>query len=261
LPSNQAVSDPRNQRLVSKVRKAKLTDDAVSKTREILNWYANDAGCRSDLTRSGIHLSVVQEGVRYLIPDFQPIKYGFTKFAEYLQYACSGLALAVIRQPPSQVLILLRSSIKPNAPYEVLPDIDAREIHSIEVYRSILETGHPVLRFPRPSEMYMVAEWITKNPLRQSELGVAIESVTNGLNGAISSEAAKFSLLSFASANIFTRDGDNVSLSEQKLSLRADMKETSKIFTALENVAKQKLSSYISEVREEVLHQILPFGV
>ncbi len=81
------VTDPRNVRLAARLKPSKslAPDDVLAKVKEVLNWYVSDAACRGDLIRGGIFLSVVQEAVRFAVPGFQSLRFGFAKFSEYLQ--------------------------------------------------------------------------------------------------------------------------------------------------------------------------------
>lgn len=250
--------DPRNSRLINQVKRTTSSspEDLVAKTKEILSWYANDQVCRSDLSRSGIYLSVVQQAVSYVIPELQPICLGFAKFIEYMQYACKGSELCIARIPPSQVILTFRNSM-PNG-VDILPDLNAREIHSVDTYRSILASGSPSYRLPSPRELYAIATWLVENPTHQAELGTAIEDIVTGLNGEISSEVVKLGLLGFVSAEIFVREPEEVPISEQKLSLRHDIRSLDVIMRVLKSAITQKLVNVLSSFEEDVLQQILP---
>lgn len=252
------VTDPRNVRLAGHLKKATVItpENIVAKTKEILDWYAKDPTSRADLLRNGIYLSVVQEAVKYAIPGFQPIRLGFAKFIEYMQFACKGSGFCIARPPNSQVILALRSSIRSGT--EVLPDLEIRDVHSADTYKSILSMGSPILRLPSPSDLYAVSSWIVQNPIRGVDLGTAIESTVAGLGGAVLSESAKLVLLSLVSAGLFLREPDGVPLSEQRLSLRSDIHSPSGITDLLKTVARQKLTDALSEVKEDVLQLILP---
>jgi len=253
------VTDPRNILLAKRVKKVAVNnrENAIAKTKEILDWYAKDSTSRTDLLRNGIYLSVVQEAVRYAIPGFQPIRFGFEKFIEYMQFVCKGSDFCIARQPNSQVVLILRSST-PSGTTEVLPDLDEKELHSADAYRLILATGSPVFRLPSPSDLHAVATWIAQNPIQGAALGIAIESTVAGLNNAVSSETVKQTLLSLSSAGVFEREPEGVPLSEQKLSLRADFRSPSAIIDLLRTAARKKLIDTISEVKEDVLQLVLP---
>jgi uncharacterized LabA/DUF88 family protein len=259
LPSAQAeVTDPRNVRLARQVKKAStLTlEAAVAKTKEILEWYTKDTASRADLMKNGINLSVVQEAVRYAVPGFQPIKFGFTKFVEYMQFVCKESELCVARLPGSQVVVVARGSVR--GEMELLPDMDLKNRHSVDTYRSILATGNPILRLPSPRDLYTISSWIAQNPIRGVDLGTAIESIVNGLSGAVSSEAAKLGLLSFISAGLFLCEPEGAPLSEQKITLRNEGLSPSTLMDTLKTVARQKIKDTLSEVKEETLQQLLP---
>lgn len=249
------VSDPRNIRLAEQVKKATSSslESAVAKTKEILNWYAKDPISSSDLSRNGIYLSVVQEAVKYAIPDFQPTRFGFTKFVNYMQFVCRGSNFCIARSSSSQVVLALRNSIWSGI--EVLPDLD---VHSINHYKSILATGNPILPLPTTDDLHAVATWIVQNPLREVDLGTAIEHTVAGLGETVSFESVKLALLSFISAGLFFHEPEGIPLSEQKLTLRSDILSPSTIVEQLKELARQKLKNTLSDVKEDVLQLLFP---
>jgi hypothetical protein len=126
------VTDPRNIRLAEQVVKVTepTPENIVAKTREILDWYAQNAATSVDLVQKGITLSVIKEAVMYAIPDFQPGRLGFAKFIEYMQFVCQGTIYCIVRLPTSQVVLALRCAV-PNGS-EVLPDLDAQDGDAVE---------------------------------------------------------------------------------------------------------------------------------
>ena len=64
--------------------------------------------------------------------------------------------------------------------------------------------------------------------------------------------------LSFLSAGVFEREPEGVPLSEQKLSLRSDIRSPSAVMDLLKAAARQKLIAALSEVKEDVLQLVLP---
>ncbi|GIV98622.1 NYN domain-containing protein [Roseiflexus sp.] len=127
-PGQIGVTDPRNIRLAEQVLKVTepTPENIVAKTREILDWYAQNTTTSVDLVQKGITLSVIKEAVMYAIPDFQPGRLGFAKFIEYMQFVCQGTIYCIVRLPTSQVVLALRCAV-PNGS-EVLPDLDAHEM-------------------------------------------------------------------------------------------------------------------------------------
>jgi uncharacterized LabA/DUF88 family protein len=176
------VTDPRNVRLAERVKKVTefSQESVIAKTKEILEWYAKDPTSRIDLLRNGIYLSVIQEAVKYAVPNFQPIRLGFTKFIEYMQFVCKDSDFCVARSSNSQVVLTLRSSIRNGI--EALPDFDIRDLHSVDSYRSILAIGSPVFRLPSPDSLYAIATWMAQNPIQGVDFGTAIESIVAGLS-------------------------------------------------------------------------------
>jgi len=253
------VNDPRNVRLTRNIKKLTINthENIIAKTREILNWYSKDPLCRSDLANNKMYLSVVQEAIKYAIPDFQSIRLGFAKFIEYVQFVCNGTDFCIVRPVGSQAVVTLRNMIKSDI--EVLPDLNQRDLHSVDNYKTILAIGSPTFRLPSLTEIEIVAANIAQSPIERVDLGIAIETIVANLNNTISSASVKLALLSFLSAGVFEREAENVQLSELKLSLRKDIRSTSEIIELLKVSANQKLKSVLSEVKEDILQMIIPY--
>lgn len=254
---SQTVTDPRNVRLATRLKPSKslAPEDVLAKVKEVLNWYASDAVCRGDLARGGIFLNVVQEAVKFAVPGFQPFRFGFAKFSEYIQYAGKGSPLCVARPPNSQAVLAFRNAIR--AGVEVLPDLDVRDLQTADGYRSLLSTGSPIIRLPPAGEVRLIVDWISQHPPQQSDLGSIIEGAVSGLNGAVSSEAMKLGVLSLVSAQAFERDPEGSPLSEQRLTLQPDVRTPEALIALLRSAARAKLIAVMGQVRDDVLEQLL----
>lgn len=250
------VSDPRNVRLVLKISKSQpsTVEEVFQKVREVLRWYASDSDCRADLSSTGMYLNVVQEAVKAVIPGFQAVQFGFPKFIEFMQHACVGNSICVARPPHSQAVLKLRSAVR--ASDEVLPDLERRNLRTADGYRSLLSNGMPIMRLPTPAELHSILVWIAEHPPVQADLGSLIEAATIGIGGAVASEAVKLGLLSLTSADVFDRDPEVGSLSDQRLTLRAGMSSAEALRLKLRSAASNKLQSALGEVDEEILDQL-----
>jgi uncharacterized LabA/DUF88 family protein len=254
---SQLVTDPRNVRLAAKVKPSKslAPDDVLAKVQEVLNWYASDAICRSELSRGGIFLNVVQEAVKFAVPNFQSARFGFTKFSEYLQYACKGSQLCVARPPNSQAVLTFRDAVRSGV--KILPDLDIHDIHTGDNYRSLLARGNPIIRLPPPREFRAIINRICQHPPERADLGTIIEEIVNGLNEAISTETVKLGLLSLVSAQAFECEPEGSPLSEQKLTLQPDVRTPERLLAVVRGVARAKIIAALGEVRDDVLQQLL----
>ena len=257
-PTNTLGLDPRNARLVSQLQQKAPSspEETVALTREILNWYANDPGCRLDLSKTGIYLSVVEQGISHIIPGLQTVQLGLPKFVEYMQYVCKDSELCIIRVPPSKVMLALRNATPEGS--QTLPDLDIRDIHSVDTYRSILETGRPIYRIPVIKDLHAIATWVVEHPMHHASVNTMTEAIVAGLNGEIPSEIVKQTLFSLLSAGAFIRASERIPASEQILSLRKGITSLANIVCILKIGAAQKLSGELPYVNEEVLQDILP---
>ncbi|MEO1519460.1 MAG: NYN domain-containing protein [Cyanobacteria bacterium J06633_2] len=257
-PTNPLGLDPRNARLVQKIEPtpSSESDETLAKTRDVLQWYATDAECRSSLSSTGIYLSTVEQAVSQIIPGLETLRLGLPKFVEYLQYVCKDSELCVARIPPSKVVLMLRNAVPSEA--QVLPDLDIRGVHTVETYRSILETGKPLYRIPPPDHLTAIAEWMIQHSTHQAPLQLMIDAISADVGDEISPDTIKNTIYSCLSAGLLIRSRDGKTMSEQTLSFRKGMTSVQTIICALKIGAAHKLSTALTYVDEDTLQDILP---
>lgn len=251
--------DPRITRLSAKVKRLSLVDATTTadKTREILDWFVKDPESHQTLKQNGMHLSVVREAIKYAVPDFQPIRSGFPKFAEYMQFACANTSACLARYTPTDVVLMLRDAVPDG--YEVLPDLDLRDVHSEETYRAILSApGGQIFKLPVRPDLYETASWLARKPLIDSELGTGIELATSELYPTVSAEAVKLSFLTFVAAGLFRREPEGIALAEQKLTLKDEYRAEADIILAVRAAVRNKIGNFVEKVNEDVLQQVFP---
>ncbi|MCB1658038.1 MAG: NYN domain-containing protein [Pseudomonadales bacterium] len=256
--SVRQVTDPRNVRLVNQVKSllAKSENhEIIKKTQEIIYWYATDNTAKNDMVNKGIVLSAVQEAIRAVIIGFQQTNFGFPKFVEYLQHVCSGTDLCIAKSTATGVVLTFRKSHPTN--WEVLPDIThIREVHSTENYRSILETGVPILRLPDSSTLITIANWLANNARIKDSFGELLEKIALA-EPDISSEEIKQTLLCFASADVFIREPSLVPISEQTLRLRQELQHPQILLEQIYHCARKKIKQYLGDINENTLKNII----
>ncbi len=250
------VNDPRNVRLTKVVKRlsSQETEAVLAKTHEVLQWYA--AEHHHDLSRQGIVLSVVQEALNFLIPEFQPARYGFPKFIEYLQYACTGTPLCVVRPASGQVHLSLRNGGRGGA--EVLPDLQARDLHSPEGYRAVLAAGTGPLRLPPGPELSIILRWLVEHPRSGVDVGTIYEEAEAQLGSLLPPDSVKAALMSLIWAEAFERTPEGAPLSDQQLTLRPELNSVAALTHHLRSAARRKLTRSLAVVREAVLEEVIP---
>ena len=262
VPRAPGLSDPRNQRLPSRVKPLNEPPDAraiLAKGREVLQWYVEDRACSKELaSAAGMVLSPVQEALKYALPGFEPVRLGFPKFVEFLQWICRDSKVCVVRRRDNQPVLMLCAAARGAG--EILPDLEARQPHTAEVYRLILATSPPILRLASSGETRSVIGWVATHPPDGKDLGSLIEEAVSGLQGEVASESVKQLTLALLAAGAFRREPEGVPLAEQQLTLREELASPQALLARLRETAKSKLAAALGEVHEEVLEEILGTG-
>lgn len=253
------VSDPRNVRMkphLTLINSSSLSA-VVDKTREILRWYQTDTISRQDLIQNGIHLSVVQEAVRYAVLDFESIRFGFAKFVEYMQFVCRETPWCIIRRPGSSDPVLaLRSAIDSGA--EILDDLDLDYLHSARNYRSLLAIGSTSIRLPTPALMANVARRIVEMRPSNASIESIIEEMNRSLGDFATPEGIKSTVLAFVTSDAFERTPVEAPISIQSLTLRPEFESPSVLIDHLKDRARRKLEDILGTVHDKAFFEIFP---
>jgi hypothetical protein len=151
---------------------------------------------------------------------------------------------------------MLRNALPPSA--EPLPDLEARSIHSVEVYRAILSTGVPILRLPDPPALVAVAEWLARHQPEGVDLGTLVDRAASAVTGTAGSDAVKLTLLAFTASGVFERSPEGLPLAEQKLKLSDPCGSAPLILETVYRTAEKKLSATLGEVDSRLLRELIP---
>lgn len=262
LSTAHVFVDKRNEQMIAHVkiiaadtsstRSEKLA--ILAKTREVMNWYLQDVERHAELVRSCIELEIVRIAVGYVAPGFTPVLFGFAKFSEYMRYACKDTEFCVVRNGILPMGLALRR--QPPVGTTVLPDLELREIHCAETYRSILSTGRPVLRWSTaPEQTSAIVNWLLRDRLNQVPLATAVEKATVDLRHIISSaDVIRETLVTFRAIGLFTEERVEPAY---RLSLLSTLLTPQDIMNNLKEAAHQKLSDVVGKVDAEVLDGLL----
>lgn len=250
------INDPRIYRMAQNIKPTyESTNKAVlQKVNEILQWFKNEKEINKELISKGIPLSVVKEAFNYAIVGFSTLSFGFAKFVEFMQFVCKETDLACFSVYSSGAKLAYRNI---NSIGQALPDLNSRETHSVEFYKSVLEKVHPIFKVVDCNSLKKVAFCITENPPEKLLFGEMIEHYFLLLENSVDREEVKASVLNFLSAEIFERIPSDALLSEQKLLLKPEFNSESSILEKLFGVMKEKITRNLGEVRETIFKELI----
>ncbi|MCS6904284.1 MAG: NYN domain-containing protein [Bacteroidia bacterium] len=251
------ATDPRIQRMQMKltaITASRPNEAILQKIKEIIQWMISDAEMNQDI-RAGINLSVFNEAIKVSIIGFDPIKFGFAKLKEFLQFAFKDTALALYSKPPDAVKVGFRNYPIPG--YEILPDQNSRSIHCLETYQSVLLHGNPVFRLPKYETLKSVAIQVTSDSFKDLYFSEGFDKLTLALNGDFSSEEIKLAFSCFISAQCFSRIPEDARLSEQKLTLKPDFSTYDKMLDKLKVEMQKKIMFTLGDCKKEIFDKLL----
>lgn len=238
------------ERLVSNDR-----NEIIEKSLSIIKWLVKDPETSKELSRSGLHLSVVKEAFKYGIKDFDVFKIGLPKFVQFLQYICRNTDLQVFTLAESTTTKIAFKNA--NIKGEPLPYLDDSYLHSPENYKSILATGKPRLKIIDLGDFYKITSLVACLRGKTHNLDSLLEEINTSYPD-IESPSVNQYLFSLGALEIFDKTEEEKTLSEQFFYLKPEYFDNEKIIETFEKSVFKKLSSFWGEdLKQDVVRQLI----
>jgi len=230
---------------IEPLRPDEVNQDLIFHTaRAILNWFREDSEAQKKLKKEGIHLSVIREAFKYVIPDFKSEKVGFAKFIEFLQFLCTDTEVCVGTVPPSNTFLCLREHLIDQ--FQLLPDLLPEHLHSKERYQQLLTHGKPKIAIASRPELDMVCSFWLDRPTASLSITECLQLLSQEFP-AISGETIHNLLFTLIHTGILVGHPPDVQMSEQVFCLRTDIHYREDILHLIYESAKDKLSSILGQ--------------
>lgn len=248
---SSGITDVKAQKCIAKVARVQSENrqTVMNKVHEVLDWFANEY--ERDIKYEGINITPIRQALNYLIEDFNPIRFGFSKFTKFLQYVCRERPLCVYASHP---LVVIGFRNHPIQGFEKLPDIS--NIHSEEYYLKVLAIDHPIFRPPPFHVIRNMSILLMRYPPKDESLGDLISKLSNRTLIA-DHQAIKLFLLTCVSANCFERRPEGRQLSEQTLTIRKDFSSSHEIVDNIKTEMRKKIESLIGKCDSQVFENAL----
>lgn len=249
------IGDPRVIRMANDIVSINSTDnnEVIEKTRHVLQWLEKDIDSIKVLKKTGIHLSVFNEAVKYAIRDFDYFKLGFSKFSEYTQFICSGTKFCVLFSD-FEWRIAFRGVTIPN--FKVLPDLEIQDRHSVKSYIGILINGKP--RFPilNQIELQNFATWLVGQEINKEDYDVLLNKLNETFGHRLEKSILKSLITTTVSAECLFYEPQLNGSTEKKVTLNSSIKSADSVLEAIKNNAKKKIQTKLGEIKDEIFSQV-----
>lgn len=216
----------------------------LSTSKNILSWLLEDEENRQKLSEGGIHLSVIREAFKYMIPDFKPELMGFGKFIELIQFLCHETEVCVITALPNNTLLSFKSAVPANA--QALPDLTPESLHTVERYQQLLVLGKPKIS----TNLEVQFEPLGKVLINCKDAEYSLHDWVNLLAAELpeyGSELIKHFLHTLCNGDVFERHPPELSLTEQSLRLKSEFCRFADLSALIAQVAETKLRGILGE--------------
>lgn len=215
----------------------------------------------NNLKTTGINLSVLKESIIKEISGFNPWKFGFAKFSECLRFLLKDSAFGVWQgtgTSSSETKFGYRKYPLPGL--SLLPHLEARETHSADCYRSVLENGSPKFRLPG----FEVLKFTAENLQHHQPFNENFESVSKQLgennNSATGLAEIEQALHCFLAAGCFQRKPEKGKLSEQHLTLKNENKTSDNLLQQLRAEMQKKILFSLGDCKSLVFEETLRYA-
>ncbi|MBK4728640.1 NYN domain-containing protein [Oxynema sp. CENA135] len=258
LESQPNITNPTVLRMAKVINpiESKDKDKVLEKSREIINWFANDTQLSKDLSKHGIHVSVIREAFKYGIKDFDHTIVGFPKFGQYLQLVCADTKIGLFNLPPSDLKLAYRNSLL-KEDYQPLEDLDRDYLHSLENYHSILCHKKPIVRLPDKDIFQVMVNIICTLPEQELSFGDTMEYVSDRAEEVESKSINNF-LFTLINLEILSSYPKDLPLVEQKLFLKSNYKTQESITKKIIEAIEDKLTSFWGdELNTDTLNELI----
>ena len=254
--SKAEFTDPILIAFAKKYQQSEIEDrEAVfGQARKILHFFKENRDAAYLLKNVGMNISIYNQALTYNIKGFNYLKYGFTRFVDFIRYIVRGTDIKLVHNPPSEYRLLIKDRNLPDF-IDVKPLEELSEIHTADNYLQLLSKGSPIFRLPSFDILYQVTQFLSENKMEFCDvyLGDIIERIS--ANFEYEQKDIKGAVLSLVSADCFIREPEDKKLSEQKLSFKCNT--TLDALNALRNAMHNKLEQLLGSVDESEFEKII----
>ena len=209
------------------------------------------------LKTTGISLSLLKDSITKEIGVFDPVKFGFAKFSEFLRFLLRGTAFGVWQGSGSSPETKFGYRKHPLKGLSLLPNLEAREVHSVACYRAVLETGSPQFRLPEYNVLEMVAEHLHIHQPRQISYESILAQFTETAGAMGDKKDIKQALNCFLHAGCFSREPEQARLLEQIFTLKDEYKTGDNLLQQLKAEMQKKVLFALGDCRSAVFEKTL----
>ncbi|MDG2990530.1 NYN domain-containing protein [Candidatus Synechococcus calcipolaris G9] len=256
-PSRNDHLDADNARLVEAIARvySDHPDDALTKTKEILDWYRQDEICGPRLAAQGLYIKKVQQAVEYLIPDFQPLTLGMVQFSEYMRYVCqdSPFCVARDRHQSNTPKLALRDSLPTH--FKLEANFSKRPLHQPQTYRGILAKTNfspPILT--SSLALNFIANWLINHLQDSMNRDDLIEQMLYHAPASVGRISLEHGIKNYIAAAVLVSKSREISLSGDYISPQHILDD---LKTALQDHLTPPLAKINESVKTEIIDQLL----
>lgn len=252
-PSRSDHLDADNARLVEAIATvySDHADDAVAKTKEILDWYRQDEICGPRLASQGLYIKKVQQAVEHLIPDFQPLTLGMVKFTEYMRYVCQDTPFCIARDlhQSNAPKLALRDTLPTH--FKLEANFSKRPLHQCQTYRGILAKTH----FSPPALtsglcLHFIANWLIQHLQESINRDALIEQMLKDAPPSVGQPSLEHGIKNYIAAAVLVSKS-------RKISLRSDYASPQQILDDLKTALQEHLTPPLAKINESVNTEVI----
>lgn len=234
---------------------------ALQTIKDLIPFLVNqNENWENGLKTTGVNLSVLKDSITKEIGGFDPLKFGFVKFSEFLRFLLKDSAFGIWQASGLSPEMKLGYSKYVLPGFSLLPPLDAREIHSADCYRSVLENGSPLFPLPGLEVLKFTAEKLQAHQPCGENYESVLKQLLENNNPATGLEEIKQALRCFLAAGCFQREPEKGKLSEQNLTLKEAYKTSENQLQQLKAEMQKKILFVLGDCKSAVFEETFYVG-
>ncbi|MGL4411221.1 MAG: NYN domain-containing protein [Bacteroidales bacterium] len=229
--------------------------DAEEKIQEIIKWLPLNEKFNKDLQK-GINPSFFKESFRAIMPSFQISSLGYSRFADLLKYIFGESDFCIWQNEAQASDIKIGSRSFPLENHHIMGDKAKGESHSIETYKTILESGNPSFQEVDLFELKLIFREVNEGQCDGLSFDNSVEKIGRGIRNQLEEQHIRHNLHSLLAAGIIEGEPAGSHHSSIQLFFVSEYKEFEDAVNQIRTTMINKIKNNLGSCDEEIVDHL-----
>ncbi|MGL4992640.1 MAG: NYN domain-containing protein [Bacteroidales bacterium] len=229
--------------------------DAEAKIQDIIKWLPMNDKFNKDLQK-GINPSFFKESFRAIMPSFQISSLGYSRFADLLKYVFGESDFCIWQNEVLASDIKIGSRLFPLANHHIMGDKTKSESHSIEAYKTILESGNPSFQEIDLFELKLIFREVNEGQCDGLSFDNSVEKIARGIRNQLEEQHIRHNLHTLLAAGIIEGEPAGAHHSSIQLFFANEYKEFEDAVNQIRTTMINKIKNNLGSCDEEIVDHL-----